>query len=278
MNKVVIHYTSAIFCCLLFLTINFSVKAQPALNKYGLLVISKSKDFKAIIAKNENMAMLDIKNIPGVVIDLAYVKQDNFMKAPLYPYTKTSYLRKPAVLALIEVQKELGAKGLGIKIWDAYRPYSVTEKMWEPVKDERYVANPASGSGHNRGISVDLTIVKLDTKEELNMGTGVDHFSDTAHLNFKGLPGDVLANRQLLRTVMERHGFIPLETEWWHYYLPNAKNYELLDLSFKALSKLNKKANTLYGIVPYISSNLAELLKDEILYNCRRSKRGPTWK
>lgn len=228
---------------MLFLTIAFHVKAQPTLNKFGLLVISKSKDYKATIAKDKNKAMLDVKNIRGVEVDLVYMKRDNFMKTPLYPYTKTTYLRKPALMALIEVQEELGVKGLGIKIWDAYRPYSVTEKMWEPVKDERYVANPASGSGHNRGISVDLTIVKLDTKEELNMGTGFDHFSDTAHLNFKGLLEDVLANRQLLRSVMERHGFIPLETEWWHYYIPNAKNYELLDLSFKALSKLNKKAH-----------------------------------
>jgi D-alanyl-D-alanine dipeptidase len=245
MNKILIHYTPAIFYGLLFLTITFPVRSQPAPNKYGLIVISKSKDYKASVAKNDNKAMLDVNNIPGIEIDLAYTKADNFMKTPLYPNIKTTYLRKTAVTALIAIQKELETKGLGIKIWDAYRPYSVTEKIWEPVKDERYAANPSTGSGHNRGIAVDLTLIKLDTKQELNMGTAFDHFSDTAHINFKGLEEEVLANRRLLRSVMERHGFISLETEWWHYYIPDSKNYELLDLSFRALSKLNKKMSAI---------------------------------
>lgn len=241
MNKIIIHYASAIFCGMLFLISSFTLHAQPLLNKYGLPVITKSNDFKATITKDENKAMLDIRNIPGVVADLAYVKANNFMKKPLYPYTTTTYLRKPAVMALIEVQKELKEKGAGIKIWDGYRPYSITELMWEPIKDERYVANPARGSGHNRGIAVDLTLIDLNTKEELNMGTGFDHFSDTAHHSFKSLSNDVLANRQLLLSVMKRHGFLSLETEWWHYYLPDSNNFELLDISFKTLAKLNKK-------------------------------------
>jgi len=127
---------------------------------------------------------------------------------------------------------------MGIKIWDAYRPYSVTEKMWELVKDDRYAADPKFGSGHNRGIAVDLTIIDLSTGKELDMGTGFDNFSDTAHHDFKNLPANVLQNRLVLRSVMEKHGFKALETEWWHYYFINGKDYELLDIPFEELYRI----------------------------------------
>lgn len=127
--------------------------------------------------------------------------------------------------------------GLGLKIFDAYRPYAVTEKFWELVHDERYVANPANGSGHNRGTSLDLTIIYLENGQELNMGTGFDNFTDTAHHSFTNLPESILQNRMLLKSLMEQNGFKALETEWWHYSLPNSKQYELLNLSFKKLSR-----------------------------------------
>ncbi|MBC7867092.1 MAG: peptidase M15, partial [Gloeobacteraceae cyanobacterium ES-bin-316] len=106
-----------------------------------------------------------------------------------------------------------------------------------------YAANPKYGSGHNRGIAVDLTLINLTTKKELNMGTGFDHFSDTAHVNFTALPADVLANRRLLQSLMETSGFKILETEWWHFYLPDAKKYDLMDLSFKQLEKIYKSGS-----------------------------------
>lgn len=154
----------------------------------------------------------------------------------MYPAgTSRSFLRMPAARALARVQQELAAQGLGLKIFDAYRPYSVTVKFWELVKDERYVANPAKGSGHNRGIAVDLTIIDLQTGRELDMGTGFDNFTDTAHQSFTDLPSTVLENRRLLRTVMEKYGFVALETEWWHYYLRDGAHFELLDIPFKKL-------------------------------------------
>jgi D-alanyl-D-alanine dipeptidase len=159
------------------------------------------------------------------------------MQRKLYPKITTTYLRSPAAKALLHVQIELNEMGLGLKIFDAYRPYSVTEKMWEPIQDDRYVADPKKGSGHNRGIAVDLTIINLKTKAELNMGTGFDNFSDTAHQTFTALPEEILRNRKLLKSLMEKYEFKPLETEWWHYSLPNAKDFELLDISFKSLKK-----------------------------------------
>jgi D-alanyl-D-alanine dipeptidase len=143
-------------------------------------------------------------------------------------------------MALAKVQQQLRHHNVGLKIWDAYRPYSVTEKMWEPLKDERYVANPKYGSGHNRGVAVDLTLVDVTTGKELDMGTGFDHFSDTAHVSFKALSANVLANRALLQQHMEAAGFVVLETEWWHFYIPDTRKYALLNLTFRQLKKINR--------------------------------------
>ncbi|MEP7164531.1 MAG: M15 family metallopeptidase [Ferruginibacter sp.] len=209
------------------------------LNKYGLWVISSVDLYKKTIASNYEKTMVALSvEIPGVILDLKYARRDNFMHKKLYPPTTTTYLRLAAAEKLSAVQGELRQKHLGIKIWDAYRPYSVTEKMWETVKDDRYAADPKVGSGHNRGIAVDLTLVDLATNEELDMGTGFDNFSDTAHHDYKKLPEKILLNRLLLRYVMEKWGFKSLESEWWHYYLPDFNKYELLDISFEELYKI----------------------------------------
>ncbi|MFT3981075.1 MAG: M15 family metallopeptidase [Ferruginibacter sp.] len=228
----------------LFLVTNDSTFAQVAQkNKYGLEIIETAAALQQSATADSNMAMLDIKElVPGIIIDLKYSTKDNFLHTALYPAgTPTTYLRRPAALALQKVQALLNSKGLSLKIWDAYRPYSVTEKMWEPVKDDRYAADPKFGSGHNRGIAVDLTIVDKATGKELDMGTGFDNFSDTAHSNYTRLPQAVLQNRQLLRAAMEQHGFKVLDTEWWHFYLPDSKKYALMNLSFKQLDKWYKR-------------------------------------
>ncbi len=186
--------------------------------------------------------MADIKSIiPGIELDLRYATKNNFLHKKIYPSLKTTYIRKNAAVALAAVQKELNQKGLGLKIFDAYRPLSATKKIWALVKDERYAANPAKGSNHNRGVAVDVTIINLRTKEALNMGTGFDSFSDTAHHNYTSLPDSVLQNRLLLKNTMEKNGFESLDTEWWHYALPDAKQYYLMDVSFDELKKLCKK-------------------------------------
>jgi D-alanyl-D-alanine dipeptidase len=152
------------------------------------------------------------------------------------PATRHTFMRLPAARALATVQKELNARGYGLKIFDAYRPYGVTVKFWELIRDERYVANPRNGSGHNRGLAVDCTIIDLKTQRELDMGTGFDNFSDTAHHSFTALPPDVLQHRKLLKEIMEKHGFNKLETEWWHYFWPNDRGYEVLDIPFVAFN------------------------------------------
>jgi D-alanyl-D-alanine dipeptidase len=228
-------------------TINFFtvtiIAAQPGEeNPYGLFVVKDIKYLKTEIAADSDKGMVDLKKrIPSLVIDVRYSSVNNFMHRRLYPKLNTTYLRLTVANSLEKVVAELKAKNLTLKIFDAYRPYSVTEKMWASVKDSRYAADPSKGSGHNRGIAVDLTLVDLTSRKELPMGTGFDNFSDSAHQNFTALPGPVIANRQLLKSVMEKYGFVNLETEWWHFSLPNAGDYEILDIPFEELNKLNRK-------------------------------------
>ncbi len=221
--------------CIIFL----HLPAQDTvLNKYGLWVINSVAVYKKTIAAHPQKTMVALSvEMPEAIVDLKYADTANFMHTKLYPTTTTTYLRLAASDALFAVMAELTTKQLNIKIWDAYRPYSVTERMWKTVKDDRYAADPKFGSGHNRGIAVDLTIIDLKSGQEMNMGTGFDNFSDTAHHGFKNLPPAVLQNRAFLRSIMESHGFKALETEWWHYYLPDTKTYELRDLSFEELYK-----------------------------------------
>jgi D-alanyl-D-alanine dipeptidase len=209
---------------------------------YGIPVTNKTPDYLQSVGKDSAKKMIELRSLaPALVYDLRYSAANNFMHRRMYPpKTRYTFLRSPAAHALAGIQQELKNKGLGLKIFDAYRPYSVTVSFWELVKDERYVANPAKGSGHNRGLAIDLTIIELATKKELDMGTGFDNFTDTAHHSFTALPLTVLQNRQLLKEVMLRNGFALFETEWWHYSWPNDRDYEVLDIPFKELQALSK--------------------------------------
>jgi D-alanyl-D-alanine dipeptidase len=230
----------ATFFLLLSLFAHAQIKIKP--NVYGLHVISKLKDYLDTQWVAPDRRLVDIKKIvPGVLLDLRYCQPDNFTRKVLYPPLNTTYLCMDAAKRLADVQQQLAVYGLGIKVFDAYRPYSVTQKMWAIVPDDRYAANPKFGSGHNRGTAVDLTLVKLQNQQELDMGTGFDDFSDTAHHGFLQLPDTVLQHRLLLKSVMEKAGFKPLATEWWHYSLPDAASYPLLNISFSALRKWQKK-------------------------------------
>ena len=223
----------------IFLTITSLIACGQAGGNTRPAVTDNYDDYKKQVKSDPAKRMLEIKRlIPTIIYDLRYASLNNFMKRLMYPAgTNITFLRVPAANALAQVQSELNQKGLGLKIFDAYRPYSVTVKFWELVKDERYVANPSKGSGHNRGTTVDVTIINLQTKSELNMGTDFDNFSDTAHHEFTHLPEDILQNRILLKTTMERHGFKPYNDEWWHYSFFNGKLYEILDIDFKKLKK-----------------------------------------
>ena len=229
------------FCIAGTLMLIFSTGSGPVARAQDstLKVIKTWSEYVSLVRNDPEQRMVELRDVaPGLIYDLRYATKDNFTGKMMYPAgTKFTYLRSPAATALGKAQEELNATGLGLKIFDAYRPHAVSVKFWELIGDERYVANPAKGSGHNRGVAVDLTIVDLATGIELNMGTEFDNFTDTAHQDFKELPGEILRHREILRTVMTKHGFRVYPDEWWHYSCPGSDKYPVMDLDFVTLKK-----------------------------------------
>lgn len=212
----------------------FAACAHVPANEYGLRVVPDVATYERLAARDPDKRLVDLETL-GIPIDVRYATENNFMKRQLYPVAK-AYLRAPAARALAAVQRELTPLGIGIKVYDAYRPYRVTRAMWEPIRNPDYVADPAKGSRHNRGAAVDLTLIRLDTGEELPMPTPYDDFTPRAHHDFNDLPAAVLANRARLRDVMTRHGFEPLPSEWWHYDFRGWERFELMDISLREMS------------------------------------------
>lgn len=175
--------------------------------------------------------------IPGIVLDVRYATTNNFTGKKVYPSARC-FLQKPAAMALKKVQADLAKSGAALKIFDAYRPLSVQKIFWSICSDDRYVADPAKGSRHNRGCAVDLTLVDLETGEELIMPSGFDDFSEKAGRDESKMSAEVLKNYQLLDAAMTRYGFIGLASEWWHYDFDPEHNrswaeYPVLDIDIE---------------------------------------------
>ncbi|MFH1254060.1 MAG: D-alanyl-D-alanine dipeptidase [bacterium] len=188
--------------------------------------------------------LIEIKKInPTIKLDIRYATANNFTGKVIYPSAQC-FLEKEAALALDAVQKELNAKGYGLKIFDGYRPLSVQKIFWEIYPDEKYVANPAKGSKHNRGTAVDLTLIDIKSGKELKMPSEFDEFSSRANRNYPKMDNATAKhNCKLLESIMEKHGFIGLTSEWWHFDYKNWKKYPIQDISFTELEKQKTPVN-----------------------------------
>lgn len=152
----------------------------------------------------------------SILIDLRYATTNNFMELQIYDCPKC-YMRLVVAKALIKAQKALKPQGLGFKMFDCFRPRSAQNKLWKKTPDPRYVSPPSRGSMHSRGIALDLTLVDLATREQLEMGTHYDYFGRKAYWAYKEHPQEILDNRQLLLSTLKEHGFKTVTTEWWHF-------------------------------------------------------------
>ncbi|MFS8082763.1 MAG: M15 family metallopeptidase [Ginsengibacter sp.] len=230
-----------IFAGTFVLTISGNAQTSTIDSVGGLKIITETKLTEQSL-HDARLQMVDLKKyIPSLNFDLKYASNENFMHEKLYPRITTTYLRRSAAAALKSAAADLKEIGKGLLIFDAYRPYEVTKLMWQKIGDPRYVADPSKGSGHNRGIAVDLTLTLYGDNKPLPMPTGFDNFSDTAHSNFEQLPDSIKNNREILKKIMEQNGFIQLSTEWWHFYLPGSEKYDVMDISFKRLKKISYK-------------------------------------
>lgn len=166
--------------------------------------------------------LVDVRSLDStILVDMRYRNTGNFTGEKLPGYEgNRALMRREAAEALARVQASLKAQGLGLKVWDAYRPVRATLAMvaWtQRVHRENLVTDGyiSDRSKHNLGVAIDLTLVRLDAKSELDMGTPHDEFSTAAHT--ANATGTVAANRALLVQHMEKQGFVNYDQEWWHF-------------------------------------------------------------
>jgi zinc D-Ala-D-Ala dipeptidase len=206
-------------------------------NPYNLDLVQTLEDYNLLVAGDPNMKIVDLeKMIPGLALDIRYATTNNFTGAVIYTAPK-ALARKPVAEALHKVEDSLSFYRLGLKIYDAYRPYAASLRFFEVYPDTNFVANPRKGSRHNRGCALDLTLIELSTGQEIPMPTLFDDFSPKAHPDYPDLPDTVLANRKFLFDIMLHFGFMHYPTEWWHFDYQGWENYKLMDLSFEELEK-----------------------------------------
>lgn len=220
------------------LTTAFFLLCAPAVAqyKYGLKPMGYAAYVQSLKAHPEKELVDLEKYIPGLVLDIRYATTNNFTAEQIYDQAM-AYARKPVADALKKVQEELKEQGLGIKIFDAYRPYKATVKFYEVYGDTTYVASPYRGSRHNRGCALDLTLIDLKTGEELRMPTGYDSFRREAWPSTPVADPLVRKNRRQLIDVMEKHDFGVNSSEWWHFDFRGWKNFEVMDIDFDELDR-----------------------------------------
>ena len=155
--------------------------------------------------------------IPGIRVELAYATEHNFTGRTIYEFTEC-YLRYGTVKKLQAACAELETQGLGVLIWDGFRPVSAQQKLWDICPDPAFVSDPVTGSrSHCRGSAVDLTLVDLETGAALEMPTGFDDFSAMADRDYSDCSEAAAQNARRLEEVMEKCGFRPYSAEWWHF-------------------------------------------------------------
>ncbi len=205
-----------------------------AQNKYGLKATTLA-GYKESIKSEPDKQLINLETfVPDLVLDIRYATTNNFTSERIYNLAR-AYARKPVAEALKMIQADLRKQGLGIKIFDAYRPYKATVKFYEVYHDTTYVASPYRGSRHNRGCALDLTVIDLKSGQELKMPTGYDSFQKAAWPSTPVSDPEIRKNRTLLINAMEKHGFKVNGSEWWHFDFIGWRKYEVLDIDFEEL-------------------------------------------
>ncbi len=178
---------------------------------------------------------------PTIKLDIRYATANNFLGAPLYTSAR-AFLQRPAAEAVARAHRELGKQGYGLLIHDGYRPWYVTKIFWDATapKDHLFVADPETGSRHNRGCAVDLTLYDRATGEAVPMVGGFDEFSDRSYPDYPGGTARQRWHRDLLRQTMEAQGFSIYEAEWWHFDYKDWKKYPIGNQTFEEIDKRKK--------------------------------------
>jgi D-alanyl-D-alanine dipeptidase len=191
-------------------------------------------DEKGPFRKSElvELAPLD----PAIHLDIRYATTNDFLGTPVYTQAR-AFMQRPAAEALLHALAKLKARGYGLLIHDAYRPWYVTKIFWDatPPEGKIFVADPAQGSRHNRGCAVDLTLYDLKSGKPVDMPGTYDEMSDRS---FPGYPGGTSRqrwHRELLRSTMESEGFSVYDSEWWHFDYKDWREYAIGNVPFEQI-------------------------------------------
>ena len=176
----------------------------------------------------------------GIALDIRYASTNNFLGAPMYSSAR-AFLQRPAAEALVRAHRALAAQGFGLHIHDAYRPWYVTKMFWDATTgaDHGFVADPASGSRHNRGAAVDLTMYTLATGKSVRMTGGYDEMTHRSYADYPGGTSLERWRRDVLRRVMEAEGFKVNPSEWWHFDFNGWRDYPILNVPFEKVPSGN---------------------------------------
>ena len=210
------------------------------LSKYGLPVVGNEAVYRDVVRADPENALVDMRRLlPEARYDVTYATSRNFLKRKVYP-TADLFMRRPAADALVRAAARLKEQGLGLLLFDGYRPYAVTVLFYEEVGDTTFVADPRKGSKHNRGMAIDLSLYDLKTGKPLPMPSDYDEASPRAYHEYQGGDPQALRNRAILREAMEQAGFHIFKWEWWHYDYAGWENCLTYDLWHKRIAVVNR--------------------------------------
>jgi D-alanyl-D-alanine dipeptidase len=214
-------------------TIRAGVRADPdALRAKALAETPPAEPPAKRVTDLVNLATLG----SSIKFDIRYATSNNLMGFPLYE-KPMAYLQRPAADALRRVANRLAPLGLGLLVFDAYRPWFVTKMFWDatPASSHMFVADPSEGSRHNRGCAIDLTLYDMTTGKEVEMTGRYDEMSPRSYADFIGGTSRQRWLRDLLRNAMEGQGFHVYPQEWWHFDYEDWRDYAIGNVTFGQL-------------------------------------------
>lgn len=225
---------------------NRKTYGQPADTSYSIVPQHSPAELRALAAVSEppveagpfrDSDLVDLATIDAPLqFDIRYATKNNFMGMAFYRSAR-AFLQRPAAEALEQAAEVLANSGYGLIVFDGYRPWFVTKMFWDATPDslKHFVAPPRSGSRHNRGAAVDVALFDLESGAPAPMPSGYDEFTERAYSDYAGGSKASRRHRDLLRRVMEDHGFSIYPYEWWHFDYQDWREYPIMNHSFEEI-------------------------------------------